>query len=118
MKNRPLSVIIVSILFILAGCVGFAYHVKELSDSNLNQSETLWILFLRMLAVVCGLLLFFRINWARWLAIVWLAYHIVISAFNSRSEMIAHIVLLLIISVLLFLPVSSKYFQSKSNKPV
>lgn len=111
MKRRPLPVIIVSILFIVAGCVGFAYHVNELFELNVN--ETIWILFLRILAVVCGILLIFRISWARWLAIAWLAYHVVIGAFNSTSEMIAHIVLLLIVSILLFLPVSSAYFQNR-----
>jgi len=115
MNKRPVPVIIVSILFILVGCVGFAYHLKELSDLDISIYETIWILFLRILAAVCGLLLFFRINWARWLTIVWLAYHIVISAFNSTSEMIAHIVFLILVSILLFLPMSSAYFQNKNK---
>ena len=115
MKNCPLPVIIVSILFILAGCAGFAYHVKELFELNSNLNETIWILLLRILAVVCGLLLLFKINWARWVAIAWLVYHVILSAFNSTSEMIAHIVFLILVSGLLFLPVSSAYFQSKNK---
>ncbi|MDQ6844969.1 MAG: hypothetical protein M3Z92_11540 [Bacteroidota bacterium] len=116
MKNRPLPVILVSILFIIAGCVGFAYHVKELFGSTNGLYETIWILFLRILAIACGLLLLFRIKWARWLAIAWLAYHIVISALNSTSEMMAHIVFLILVSVLLFLPVSSAYFRNKNKQ--
>lgn len=115
MKNCPLPVIIVSILFILAGAVGLAYHAREIFELNNNPNETIWILFLRVSALVCGLLLLFRINWARWLAITWLVYHIILSAFNSTSEMIAHILLLILVSVLLFLPVSSAYFQSKNK---
>ena len=116
MKNRPLAVILVSLLFIITGCVGFVYHVKDFSELDAKPSELIWILFLRILAVVCGLLLLFRINWARWLAIAWLAYHILISALNSTTEMIAHIVLLIIVSVLVFLPASSKYFQNKNKQ--
>ena len=112
MKNRPIPIIIVSTLFILVGIVGFAFHVKELSD---KVYETIWVLFVEILAVACGILLLLKIAWARWLAIAWLLYHIIISAFNSRSEMIAHIVFLIVISILLFLPVSSSYFKSKSN---
>jgi hypothetical protein len=108
---------IVSILFILTGCVGFAYHIKDFFEPRDKLYELIWVLFLRILAVVCGLLLLFGINWARWLAIAWLAFHVVISAFNSTSEMIAHILLLIIVSVLLFLPVSSKYFQNKNKRP-
>ena len=112
MKKRPVSVIIVSVLFILVGCIGFAYHVKELSG---KQYETIWVLFMEISAVACGILLLFKISWARWLAIAWLLCHIIISAFNSTSEMIAHIVFLVIISTLLFLPASSRYFKVKAG---
>jgi hypothetical protein len=115
MKNRPLPVIIVSVLFILTGCVGFAYSIKDFFEPNDKLYELIWVLFLRILAAVCGLLLLFKINWARWLAIAWLVYHILISAFNSTPQMIAHIVFLILVSVLLFIPVSSTYFQNKSK---
>jgi len=116
MKNRPLPVIIVSALFIVTGCVGLVYYIKDFFEPNSELYELIWVLFVRILAVVCGLLLFFEINQARWLAIAWLAYHIIIGAFHSTSEMIAHIVLLIMVSVLLFLPVSSIYFQNNKNK--
>ena len=115
MKNRPLPVIIVSVLFILVGCIGFVYHLKELSGLN-EVNETVWILFLRILAVVCGILLLFKVNWARWLAVAWLAYHVVIGALHSTSEMIVHIAFLVAVSVLLFLPVSSRYFRIKKEQ--
>jgi hypothetical protein len=115
MKNRPIPVIIVSILFILAGCIGFSYHVKEFFEPNVKLYELIWVLLLRTLAVVCGLLLFLRINWARWLAIAWLLYHVLLSAFHSTSEMITHILLLIIVSVLLYHPASTEYFKIKTN---
>lgn len=111
MKGCPLPVIIVSALFIITGCVGFALHVKELFELSNNLNETIWIFILRILAIVCGLLLLLRISWGRWLAIAWLVYHIIISAYNSISKTIIHIVLLIIVSILLFLPVSSAYFS-------
>ena len=111
MKKRPIPIIIVSILFILVGIVGFAFHVNELSD---KLYETIWVLFVEILAISCGILLLLKIAWARWLAIAWLLYHIIISAFNSRSEMIAHIVFLIVISILLFLHVSSTYLSVKN----
>lgn len=110
MKNRPIPVIIVSILFILTGCIGFAYHVKEFFEPNDNLYELVWVLLIRILAIVCGFLLFQRVNWARWLAIAWMFYHIILSAFHSISAMITHTVLLIIISVLLYHPVSNAYF--------
>jgi len=116
MKGRPLPVIIISILFILSGGIGFAYHVKELLELHNHLNETIWILFLRILALVCGLLLLFRINWARWLLIAWLIYHVILSAFHSTSQTIVHILFLILVSVLLFLPISSAYFERKKRQ--
>jgi len=112
MEKRPVPIIIVSALFILVGCVGFAYHIKELSA---KPYETIWVLFVEVLAVACGILLLCKINWARWIAVAWLLYHVIISSVNSTSEMIAHIVFLIIVSVLLFLPASSRYFEAKAS---
>ena len=43
MKGRPLPVVIVAVLFILAGVIGFFYHLQELLDPT-NLNETVWIL--------------------------------------------------------------------------
>lgn len=115
MKKRPLPVTIVSFLFILVGCIGFAYHVKELFNPDKNLYETILILVLRILAAVFGLLLWYRINLARWLIILWLIYHIIIGAFNSMSQMLIHVVFLILVSILLFLPASSAFFQKTSK---
>jgi hypothetical protein len=112
MKKRPIPIIIVSVLFILVGCIGFASHVQELSG---KPYETIWVLFLEILAVACGILLLFKISWARWIAVAWLLYHVIISSFNATSEMIIHIVFSVIISVLLFLPASSRYFKVRAS---
>lgn len=115
MKKYPLPVIIVSILFIIAGGVGFAYHLKEFFGPNAETGQLIWVQFIRILAIVCGILLLLGINWARWLAVAWLLYHVVISALHSTAEMITHIILLLVITVLLYLPVSSSFFRKKQR---
>ena len=115
MKKCPLPVLIVSLLFIVAGCVGFVYHLKEYFDPNANLYELFWVQFVRILAIVCGFLLLKSINWARWLAIAWLLYHVFISALHSLSDTIVHIVFLLLVVVLLYLPKSSAFFQGKNQ---
>jgi Trk-type K+ transport system membrane component len=112
MKRRPIPVLIVALLFIVAGGVGFVYHAKEYSEKSSMNYEFAAVLLIRALAVVCGILLLKRIKWARWLALAWLAYHIVLSAFHSVSETITHSVLLVIVAALLFIPKSSAYFIS------
>ena len=114
MKSRPLPVVVVSILFIIAGVVGFAYHLKDFFEPDAKAYEVLWVQFVRILAIVCGLLLLMSVDWARWLAIAWLSFHVVIGALNSTSQMILHIVLLLLVIVLLYLPKSSAFFVKKN----
>lgn len=114
MKNRPLPVVIVSILFIATGFIGFIYHFQEFFGPNANVYDLIGIESVRILAVFCGFLLLGGIGWARWLAIAWLLFHVIISALNSTSEMMAHLIFLIIVIVLLYLPVSSSFFQKKN----
>lgn len=118
MKGRPLPIVITAIIFILTGFFSLAYHANEYIDTNPFKYELIWAIFIRILAIVCGILLLSRVKWARWLAIAWLAYHVLLSLFHSVSEMIFHLVLLAVISILLFLPASSAFFQSSNKRQV
>ena len=106
--KRPLTVTILSCLFIAAGLVGLLYHLTERPPDR-------WIVmicFIRILAIVGGIFLIKGRNWARWLLLAWLALHVGISAFHSLSEAIAHAVLLILIGYFLLTPPASKYFES------
>lgn len=110
MKHRPLAVTIISWLFIGAGAVGFAYHVTEFKALRPFQYEVLWVCFLRLLAIVCGVFILRGSNWARWLLLIWIAYHVVLSAFHSLFEVVTHSLLLAVVAYFLFHPKASLYF--------
>lgn len=110
--KRPLPVTILGCLFIVVGVVGFVYH---LSESPLDRWIVL-ISIIRIIAVVGGVFLLMGHNWARWLMLAWLAFHVVVSAFHSLSEPIAHVVLLIIVGYVLLRPPASKYFQSAPSE--
>jgi hypothetical protein len=89
--KRPFQVTILGCLFILAGLVGLVYH---LSERPLDH----WIVLIstvRIIAVVGGVFLILGHGWARWLLLAWLAVHVVVGAFHSVSESLAHVVLLM-----------------------
>jgi hypothetical protein len=111
MKKPPVPVLLVAVLFIFAGIMGFAYHLKDINNPPINHSESVLILAIRILALVIGILLLMRIGWSRWLAVAWLLYHVVLSAFHNTSELLVHSALLVMVSLLLFLPASNKYFR-------
>ena len=110
--KRPIPVTILALLFIAAGVVGLAYH---LSQDRLDRWAVL-IFSIRILAIVGGIFLLKGRNWARWLMIGWVGFHVGVSAFKSLSDCIAHAVLFVAVAYFLLTPPDSKYFQASPSE--
>jgi hypothetical protein len=115
MKKRPLSVTLISCLFIGAGVVGLAYHAGEFKTRP--PLEYALVCFVRLLAILGGAFMLRGRNWARWLVLAWLACHVVLGAFHSTSELLTHAVLLAAIAFFLFRPRVSAYFRGTRAEP-
>jgi len=105
--KRPFQVTFLGWLFIAVGIVSTVYHL-------LKGSIDRWIvpiLLVGTIAVVAGVFLLRGARWARWLVLAWLAFHVVVSAFNSLSDAVPHVALLLVVGYFLLGPPTSKYFQ-------
>ena len=111
MKNRPLSIILISGLFIAAGVIGIIYHASELKD--LATPDVSLVFFVRMLAIIGGIFTLRGANWARWLLVVWIVYHVILSFFHSTEEVIMHFILAIVVVVSLFHPKANFYFKRK-----
>jgi asparagine N-glycosylation enzyme membrane subunit Stt3 len=109
--ERPRSLILISSVFVAAGAIGLAYHSTEFNAREPFHYDVLAVLLLRVLAIVAGVFMFRGANWARWLALAWLGYHVILSAFHSWSETVIHAVLLAAIGFALFRPKVSAYFH-------
>ena len=110
MSTRPLSVTVVAWMFIVVGIIGFAYHATQFNAQTFDNAFT-WVLLLRLLAIVGGAFVLKGANWARWLLIVWMAYHVVLSAWHSIPELAVHGVLLLVVTFALLRGPASRYFR-------
>jgi hypothetical protein len=53
-------------------------------------------------------------NWARWLALAWMAFHVILSVGHPPQELIVHTVILLLFAYLLFRPEARAYFGAGS----
>lgn len=113
MKSRPVSVIIVSVLLAASGTVGLLYHLRDINAHHPFQNDTLWIEFVRLLAIVSGVFMLRGHNWARWLAMAWIGFHVVVSAFHSWGEVAAHCVVLAVFAYVLFRAPAAKYFRGE-----
>lgn len=113
MNKRPHSVTAISWIFIAAGVIGFAYHVTEFKGLRPFQYSVALVCLIRLLAIVGGVFTLRGSNWARWLLLAWITYHVILSMFHSLAELITHILLLLLVAYALFRPQVSEFFRQK-----
>ena len=92
--KRPFQVTILGWLFIVVGILSTAFHLWK---GSLDR----WM----VLIVLRGA------RWARWLLLAWLAFHVVVSALNSLTDAMPHVVLVLVVGYFLLGPPTSRYFQ-------
>lgn len=115
--KRPLSVTIVGWFFIAAGMIGFVYHVRELTPQTPFANDAVWVLLVRLLAIVGGLLALRGKNAGRWLLLAWMAYHVVLSYFHEFSGLITHALLLAVLIGLLFNRRAGEFFRLRNTGP-
>ncbi|HTZ75868.1 MAG TPA: hypothetical protein VMB47_18270 [Candidatus Aquilonibacter sp.] len=106
-KKPPVAIIFLGLLYIAVGAVNFAHHFRQ---SLASPRGGVWVLLVELLAIVAGAFLLRGQNWARWLALAWMLFHVAISAAVLR-ELIIHGVICILIAWLLFRPESTRYFR-------
>ena len=108
-NKRPVSLWVLSCLYIAVGTIGFAYYFSGLMA---HQDNSMWIELAELLAIVSGAFMLRGHNWARWLALVWMAFHVAIS-FPVYRQMAIHLTIFVGIAWVLFRPDTRRYFASR-----
>jgi len=108
MNKRPIPVLIVAAVYLLVGVIGFVYHFPELTAGH---RDAIAIELTELLAVVAALGLLLRQNWASWLAMAWIVFHVVISLFHPLRELLIHAAFCVLIAWLLFRPATARWFK-------
>src|SRR5439155_19405488 len=109
MNKRPRSITVISWIFVAAGVIGLAYHATEFKPDRPFQYDVVWVCLVRLIAILCGVFMLRGSNWARWLLVVWIAYHVVLSAFHSLSELMLHSLMSSVFAYFLLRPMASAY---------
>jgi hypothetical protein len=116
MSKRPIPLIIIGVGFILIGTGslfkgvwqvvmgGNAIGSHELTDSAIVSLSGI-------LAILSGVFMLRGANWARWLCVAWMAFHVVISFFHAPFEVVIHSAMLVVLVLVLFWGRTSAYFQ-------
>lgn len=111
-KKRPVTVTVVGWLFVAVGAVSTAAHIAEFRTHRPMVNEVVWIAALGAAAIVGGVFMLRGRDWARWLALAWMATHVVISAFHLLHGLLVHSVLFVLIAYLLFRREAREYFSA------
>src|SRR6185295_19466629 len=111
MPRRPLSITIISWLFILFGSIALLSGVLPLADLKSH-----WYVHLsRFLQIVAGVFMLYGRNWARWLLVAWIAFHIVVSALHSVLFLLMHVAIFSVILFFVFRRRASAYFNAEAS---
>lgn len=109
--KTPVSVFLIACLYLLVGVGGVVAHFKDL-----RAPDGIWIEVVECLAIVCGVFLLRARNWARWLAVAWMALHVAISLGLPRQFAIHSLFLGLIVCAL-FHPGAGRLFRRSYQEP-
>jgi hypothetical protein len=111
-SQRPISLTIIACLYLAVGTAGFIYHFRELLSL---QRDSLGMELTELLAIVSGAFMLRGHNWARWLAVAWIAFHVILSIFDSDHGLVVHSLLCAVIAWILFRPEASRYFRGQEQ---
>jgi hypothetical protein len=122
MDKRPRSITVISWIFIALGTIGFLASLLPYLDippaQRIVEFKAHWIVYLaRILAVVSGVFMLYGFNWARWLLVVWMGFHIILSILHSPLQLLMHAVIFAVILYFLFRQTASTYFQGTRGSP-
>ena len=115
-EKRPRSIIVIGLLFILLGIITLVHAVMELinADQRLSDLQRHWMIYLSgFAAIVGGAFLLKGHNWARWLLVLWMIFHIVVGALHGLAPLLTHAVIFSVILFFLFRRPASTYFSSQ-----
>jgi hypothetical protein len=108
--KRPISVTIIACVYLAVGTLAFVYHFRELLSL---QRDSVSIELTEFLAVVSGAFMLRGHNWARWLALAWIAFHVILSIVESDHGLAIHGLLSVVIAWILFRPEAARYFRGQ-----
>lgn len=122
--RRPRSITMIGWLFIAVGAAGLlkdvwplltgdaAQQLAKLKADGLADLGPAWTS--RLLAILGGAGLLRGHNWARWLLVAWMVFHIGLSIFHSAAELLTHSVVFAPLLYLLFRRSSEPWFHGET----
>lgn len=112
---RPLSVTVLAGLYIAIGAALFVHHFREFLAHSASGQDTFWIELTEAIAIIAGLFMLRGQNWARWLAVAWVGFHLVLSVFHGFHGFVLHLLIFAGVTWLLVRADAAQYFRDAGS---
>ena len=119
MSQRPRPVSIIAWAFVGIGVASLANDQWRLTDSvhraaiaagGHEARDFALVVTVHALGLVAGVFMLRGANWARWLAVAWILFHVAIS-YGALVPLLTHTLLAAVALYFLFRPTVSAYFR-------
>ena len=87
------------------------FHLREPLARHAFHSEDFLVELTEVVALVSGIFLLQARNWARWLVLAWIVFHVILSAFGPLSVLVIHTLFCAVIAWILFRADAARYFR-------
>jgi hypothetical protein len=114
MNRPPVSVIIISVVFILVGVGSLFGGVSPIIKNHEVRLDSVIVTVSGLTALLSGVFMLRCANWARWLCVAWMAFHVVVSILHTTLELAIHLVVLVVLTIVLF-RTSAACFRKESH---
>jgi hypothetical protein len=113
LSQRPISVTGVACLFMAAGAAMFLFHLPELLHPHW---DTFLVESVELIGLAAGIFMLKGRNWARWLALAWIAFHVAITAIPPFHGLVVHALIFAGITWILLRSDSAEYFRGSGTR--
>ena len=107
--NPRFAVIAVACLYLL---IGFGVGIAIVPRLIAGQHDAIAMEITEAVAAIAGICLLLRKRWARWLAVGWMLFHVILS-WPDAGKLLFHSVLCAMIAWALFRPDAAEWFGGR-----
>lgn len=113
MRARPISITIVAWLFVAVGALGLVGGTIMLLDDEGDGFDVhlASATASQIASIAGGAFLLSGRDWARWLLVAWMAFHIALSGMHELPKLLVHCAIFAPILYVLFRPDAAAFFR-------
>jgi hypothetical protein len=110
-RTRPLLITLLGWMLIALGALEFTIHAVQIRRPL--HAGDIGVPLFELVILVCGVYLLRGANWARWLAVAWIGFHVVVGSLDSVMRGVVHGLIFLAFTWLMFRPEMNAWFRAR-----